>query len=64
MDLDMDLDMDLNMDLNMDLDLDKTFQEWNNMELEYTKYKIDQKTTEMYQKMYGGSIADVAEPTL
>lgn len=51
-------DFNLDNDLSLSIDdfqksLDESFQEWNNMELEYTKFKINQKTTEIYQKMYG-----------
>ena len=52
-DFNLDNDLSLSIDDDFQKSLDETFQEWNNMELEYTKYKIEQKTTEIYQKMYG-----------
>ena len=52
-DFNLDNDLSLSIDDDFQKSLDETFQEWNNMELENTKYKIEQKTKEIYQKMYG-----------
>ena len=52
-DFNLDNDLALSIDDDFQKSLDESFQEWNNMELEYTKFKINQKTTEIYQKMYG-----------
>jgi hypothetical protein len=52
-DFNLDNDLSLSIDDDFQKSLDESFQEWNNMELEYTKFKINQKTTEIYQKMYG-----------
>ena len=41
------------MDLELQKSLDESFREWEQMELEHSNHIIDNKSKEIYQKMYG-----------
>ena len=53
MDIDNELESNSYIEDDLQISLDKTFQEWNQMEIEYNRFKIEQKTTDIYKHMYG-----------